>query len=244
MIDWFEQDSRLTAANSMTNELMLDVSWRWLPKTALYLQVRQGYVLYFDPNAPGASALVYGGKQSSYPLRAVLGVRGLVTEKTSVALALGYQNAFYSGGVNTSSYGFLGSTTAVGELTYLPIFQARLVFGLRHDFQNSVVGNFYYDDGGYVSFSYQTPSRLVGQLWASYDYRRYRGLPNVDGGTGTRNDNYLQAGALLDYHLRSWFFLGVSYSLAQNQSDVPDVALASGADYTKHQVFARVGVTY
>lgn len=246
MIDWFEQDSQLTAANSMTNELMLDASWRWLPKTALYLQVRQGYVLYFDPNAPGSTALVSGGmgKQTSFPLRAVLGVRGLVTEKTSIALALGYQNAFYSGGVNTTSYGFLGSTTAVGELTYLPIFQARFVLGFHHDFQNSVVGNFYYNDGGYVSVSYQSPARVVGQLWGSYDYRRYRGLPDLNGGPGTRNDNFIQAGALLDYHLKSWCFVGISYSLANNQSDAPMVELASGADYTKHQVFARVGVTY
>ena len=244
MIDWFEQDSGLTAANSMTNELMVDASWRWLPKTALYLQVRQGYVLYFDPNAPGVSALVVGGKQSSFPLRAVVGVRGLVTEKTAIALALGYQNAFYAGGVNTSSYGWFGSTTAAAELTYLPIFQARLVLGVRHEFQNSVIGNFYYSDGGYLSLSYQSPSRLVGQLWGSYDYRRYRGIPTVIGGDGSRNDNYVQVGATLDYHLKSWAFVGVSYALAYNQSDAPAVDFISGANYVKHQVFARVGVTY
>ena len=42
-IDWFETEY-LKAANSMGHEGMLDMSWRWLPKTALYLQVRQGYI--------------------------------------------------------------------------------------------------------------------------------------------------------------------------------------------------------
>jgi len=245
MIDWFEKDTQLTAANSMTNEVMLDASWRWLPKTALYFQVRQGYVLYFDPNAMGASALVSsGGKKSSFPLRAVVGVRGLVTEKTSIALALGYQNAFYSGGANTSSDGFLGNMTMAGELTYLPIFQARLVLGAKHEFQNSVIGNFYYSDGGYASLTYQAPMRLIGQLWGSYEYRRYHGLPTAADGDGTRTDNFLQGGTSLDYHVNSWFFVGLSYSLTHNQSDAPAVEFVSGATYTKHQVFARLGVTY
>jgi len=243
-IDWFEKDTQLTAANSMTNEVMLDASWRWLPKTALYVQVRQGYVLYFDPNAMGSSALVSGGKQSSLPLRAVFGVRGLVTEKTSIALALGYQNAFYESGVNTSSSGFLGYTTAAAELIYMPIFQVRLVLGARHEFQNSVIGNFYYSDGGYTSLSYQSPMRLIGQLWGSYDYRRYRGLPSATDVNGSRNDNFIQAGATLDYHLKSWFFAGLSYTLAYNQSDAPAVDFVSGANYIKHQIFARLGVTY
>lgn len=245
MIDWFEQGTGLTAANSMTNELMLDASWRWLPKTALFVQVRQGYVLYFDPNAEGASALVNtGGKQSSFPLRAVVGVRGLVTEKTSIALAVGYQNAFYSGGVNTTAYGFLGSTTAAGELTYMPIFQARMVVGLKHEFQNSVIGNFYNSDGGYLSLSYQAPMRLVGQLWGSYDHRQYRGLPGPMGEEATRKDNFIQAGATLDYQIKSWAFFGAAYTLAYNQSDAPAAEFVSGANYIKHQVFARLGVTY
>jgi hypothetical protein len=121
---------------------------------------------------------------------------------------------------------------------------ARLVLGFRHDFQNSVIGNFYYADGGYISFQYQSPTRLVAQLWGSYDYRRYRGLPTAMGGDGSRNDNFIQAGATLDYHLKSWAFVGVAYSLAYNQSDAPAVDFVSGANYVKHQVFARVGVTY
>lgn len=246
MIDLFETE-QLKAANSMTNEGMIDLSWRWLPKTALYLQVRQGYVSYLNndpasqlvaPEAPDAR------KSSSFPLRAVVGVRGLITEKTSVALALGYQNAFYSYGLSTG--GFLGSTTAAAELVILPLFSTKITFGAHHDFQNSVIGNFFYDDGVYASLTHQAVSRLVAQLWVAYDHRRYYGLPV--GGPDPRIDNLLQATATADYFVRPWAFAGLSYMLIKNDSNEPnlltDGSPISGATYTKHQIFARVGLTY
>ncbi len=233
-LDLFETEY-LKPANSMGHEGMLDLSWRWLPKTALFLQLRQGYIGYLNSDAAPALTAT-PTKASSFPLRATIGIRGLITAKTSVALAFGYQNAFYANGVTTG--GFLGSTSAAGELVILPTFSTRITFGVRHDFQNSVIGNFYYNDGGYASLAIQTPDKLVGQLWGSYDYRQYYGLP---GGGGTRQDNLLQAGAMLDYYLKRWAYAGLSYSLHNNQSDSQALA---GVNYTKHQVFARLGFTY
>lgn len=236
-IDWFETDY-LKPANAMGHEGMLDLSWRWLPKTALYLQLRQGYISYFNSD-PGMT-LSATQKSSSYPLRAVVGIRGLVTEKTSVALALGYQNGFYSNGVNTG--GFLGSTSAAAEVVYLPILSTRLSLGVRHDFQNSVIGNFYYSDGTYATASQQISDRFVGQLWGSYDYRRYYGLP---GAQDPRRDKFTQAGVILDYYLKTWAYAGVSYTLNVNRSDYMPMGNAlAGVNYTKHQTFARVGITY
>ena len=248
MIDVFETES-LKPANSMTNEGMLDLSWRWLPKTALYLQVRQGYVSYLNDRPAGGLVADQNGlaiqKSSSYPLRAVIGVRGLITEKTSISLALGYQNAFYADGYSTS--GFLGSTTAAGELTVLPLFSTKITFGAHHDFQNSVIGNFFYDDGVYASLAHQTISRLVAQLWVAYDHRRYYGLPA--GEPNPRVDNLLQANATADYYIRPWAYAGLSYSLLRNDSNDTLAEMlsgmpVSGANYTKHQIFARVGLTY
>ncbi|HEY4188104.1 MAG TPA: hypothetical protein VGP07_23715 [Polyangia bacterium] len=238
-LDWFDT-AALKAGNSMTNEAMVDVSWRWLPKTALYLQVRQGYVVYLNnDDASGLVANGADGKNSSFPLRAVIGIRGLITEKTSISLGLGYQNAFYSSGATTG--GFWGSTTAAGELVILPIFATKITFGVHHDFQNSVVGNFFYDDGAYASLAHQTVARLVGQLWAGYDHRRYYGLP---GSTDARIDDLIQATASVDFYLKPWAYVGLSYMLAHNSSDyLPNMNL-SGTNYTKHQIFARVGFTY
>ena len=243
MIDWFET-AQLKAGDSMTNEGMLDVSWRWLPKTALYVQVRQGYIKYLNPNAPQATNLVpgdLGGKQNSYPLRALVGIRGLITEKTSIALAVGYQNAFYQAGQTTT--GFFGSTTAAGELIVLPLLTTKLTFGAHHDFQNSVIGNFFYDDGVYASVSHQLVSRLIAQVWGAYDHRRYYGLP-AGPALDPRVDDLLQGTALLDFYIRAWAYIGASYSVSRNRSDYAPAQTFSGTNYTKQVVFGHVGLTY
>jgi hypothetical protein len=241
--DWFEYKP-LKPASSMTNDLMLDASWRWFPKTALFLQVRQGYTFYFDDNSGNASAdeaalVTTGKKSSSFPLRAVLGIRGLITEKTSISLAAGYQNAFYSQG--TSTFGFLGSTLLAAELVVMPILPAKITLGVHHDFQNSVLGNFYYDDGAYVALSYTTLARLIGSLWGRYDHKRFYDVPGIAG--GERIDDFVQAGAVLDYYLRSWIYAGVSYTLGLNNSNADGLNL-TGTTYTKHQVYGRIGITY
>lgn len=239
-LDFFETDY-LKPANSLGHEVMADLSWRWLPKTALYLQVRQGYISYLNATGDGMTTAL-GDKYSSLPLRAVLGVRGLITEKTSVALALGYQNSFYSNGASTK--GFLGSTTAAAELVVLPLLTTRIALGLRHEFQNSVIGNFFYNDGAYIGISQQTAVGVVGQMWGSYDHRRYYGLASV-GAPDPRVDNLVQAGAMLDYFLKSWAYAGLSYSLTMNRSDYEQTASTlGGVNYTKHMVFARLGITY
>jgi len=239
-IDWFETD-QLKAGSSMTNEAMLDLSWRWLPKTALYVQVRQGWVKYLntEDDSSGLVPASLGKKQTSYPLRAMVGIRGLITEKTSIALAVGYQNAFYEGGQTTT--GFFGSTTAAGELIVMPLQTTKITLGLHHDFQNSVVGNFFYDDGVYASVSHQLVSRLIAQAWGAYDHRRYYGLPT---GMDPRVDDTLQGTALLDFYIRAWAYIGASYSVVRNRSDyLPDQHF-SGTNYTKQLVFGHVGLTY
>ena len=243
LVDWFEYRP-LKPASSMTNEVMIDASWRWLPKTALFVQIRQGYVFYLNDTAPTAAndeaALVTTGrKSSSFPLRAVLGIRGLITEKTAISLAAGYQNSFYSSG--TTTYGFLGSTLLAAELVVMPILPAKITLGVRHEFQNSVIGNFFYDDGAYVAISYTTIARLVGSLWGRYDHNRFFDVPGVPG--GERVDDSVRAGAVLDYYLRSWIYAGASYTLNLNDSNAAGRGL-TGTTYAKHQVFARIGITY
>ena len=46
-LDLFEGDV-LRVANSMGHVLTLDSSWKWLPKTALVLQISQGYIYYLE----------------------------------------------------------------------------------------------------------------------------------------------------------------------------------------------------
>jgi len=217
-------------ANALTNTLMLDVSWKWLPKTAVFVNVQQGIVTYLN-KAQANNNSIY----DSYPLYATAGLRGLLTEKTSAVLTLGYVNGFYSNGASTS--GFLGSTYLDLAFTARLTQLRRAVVGFRHEFVNTVISNFAYQETAYASYVQQIAGRFALDLSGRYAYLSYQGTTGDPMQQG-RIDNFVQAGATLDYFLRNWAYLGVGYSLVVTNSNI-DIN-----DYVKNQVFARLGVTY
>jgi len=232
MIDILE--GSFSYATSMTNQLMLDASWKWLPKTAVFINVTQGVITYLEQDTP---------KGPSYPLRATTGLRGLISEKTSMVLALGYNNGFYADGTTTG--GFLGSSFLDISATVRPTMLSRIVLGFRHGFENSVISNFYYSETAYASYVQQIASRLAVDLSARYVFKDYQGL--FDPATAARTDNFFQIGATLDYFVRNWMYAGVGYSLAANDGTVNGSGTGLAAaeiDYLKQQVFVRLGITY
>src|SRR5450631_1164209 len=204
-------------ANAMTNTLMLDVAWKWLPKTAIFLNVSQSYVDYFNQQQATLNQL-----SNSYPLYVTSVLHAATTEKTSAVLTLGYVNAFYSNGASTT--GFLGSTYLDLAFTARLTQLSRAVLGFRHDFLNTVISNFAYEETVYASYVQQIAGRLGLDLSGRYAYVSYQGTPGdpaqVAPGGGNRVDNYFQIGASLDYFLRNWAYLGVGYSLVDNRSNV------------------------
>lgn len=225
MVDVFDQSYAF--ANAVTNTLMLDISWKWLPKTGVFVNVQQSYIDYYNHGSTP--------KSDAYPLTATAGLRGLLTPKTSVLLGLGYTNAFYSSGGSTQ--GFLGNSYANLTVTVLPTQLSRVVLGARHDFVNAVISNFAYDDTVYVSYVQQLAGRLGLDLSARYAHLDYGGT-FVDPVQQGRVDNLFQVGATIDYFLRNWAYLGVGYSVVDNRSNI------ATDSYLKQQVFARLGVTY
>jgi hypothetical protein len=241
-LDIFENNN-FNYANSVSHTFMLDVSWKWLPKTALFVQATQGYVTYLNTQnpAPGNAA-----KVPSYPLHIIGGLRGLITPKLTAVASLGYANAFYSSGATTS--GFLGSSYVDLQAIVTPTLLSRITVGYHQDFQNSVISNFYYAYSVYGSYVQQIAGRLSFDLSGRYGYLNYQGLL-FDMGR-TRIDNSVIVGATLDYFIRNWIYAGVGYALIANFSDylLPDPMgnpdPTRPVDYVKHQVFARLGVTY
>jgi len=252
MVDIFEVNT-YSYADSLTQELMLDGAWKWLPKTAIFAQARQGYISYLN-NPPTMVGGAAPPKYSSFPLHLVAGLRGLVTEKLAALVALGYTNSFYSCTFNAvtttncvSTSGVLGSTYANLELTYRPTVLARVVLGYRHDNQNSVISTFYYTETVYASYVQQVGGRAALDLSGRYENRNYQGYLNPTNNTtpATRVDNFFMVGATLDYFLRDWAYAGIGYALVANQSDYTLNAGPNGSvNYVKNQVFARLGVTY
>jgi hypothetical protein len=235
VLDIYE-DQSLKKASSVSHQLLLDVSWKWLPKTAVFLQASQGYITYLYDDS---------GKIPSYPLRAFTGLRGLITPRIAALLALGYANGFYSGSTSTS--GFLGSSYFQAQAMLTPTLVSRVVVGYKHDFSNSVVSNFTYDDTFYLSYAHQIAGRVSLSISGRYIHRNFQGnVVGVPPG-GDRIDNLFNVGASVDYYPRNWIYIGAGYAMVANASSavlLDGMGNAQSLDYVKQQVFARLGVTY
>jgi hypothetical protein len=241
-IDAFET-SGLRVANSMGHVLMLDSSWKWLPKTALVLQLSQGYIVYLN-SMNGVS------KPTSFPFHAMAGVRGLITAKLSLNILAGYANGFYDT-VRPGPSGFRGNFSVGADVNYHPTLLTGLTLGYRRDFQNAILGDFYYVDAVYLNLSQSIAGRLGFGFSARYESRSFQNIPVAispmhPSGLANRHDNYWQLGANLDYRIRDWTYAGVAYTLMSNGSDyVPGDPQDPGrVDYVKQLVFARLGVAY
>jgi hypothetical protein len=257
MIDIFETN-QYSYADTLNQSLLLDASWKWLPKTALFLQASQGYISYLNSTPATPMAGAPPPKYSSYPLHIAVGLRGLVTDKIAALAAVGYANAFYScatGFACVSTSGILGSGYANLEGTYHPSLLARVVAGWRHDFQNSVISTFYYDDQFYGSFVQQLGSRMALDLSGRYDRRNYQGYLDPNSlMPKTRVDHFFQVGATLDYFIRNYAYAGLGYALVANESayTLPPspsqmamgITTGGSVNYAKNQFFARAGITY
>ncbi len=211
--------------SNMGNEGVLDFGWRWLPRTSIYAQVSQGVVTYLNSGS---------GLSTSLPLRTFAGLRGLLTEKLSVNIAAGYQNAFYSSGGSPTGFGNVGILT---EVNYTMSLLSRVGIGYHHDFVNSpFLGGYYNMDAVYGAFQQMVASRVVTYLYGRYENRRF------GGGTG-RTDNYALGGASLDYMIGKFMLVGASYSLALNRTS-RNTGTNPGLDYTKHILLLDLSVVY
>jgi hypothetical protein len=218
----------LEYANVMGHELKLDISWKWLPKTAVFVQAAQDIITYLNTDAAHP-------RQNGYPFKAVAGLRGLVTAKLSALITAGYAIGNYQDGAPNPSGA--DNLIATADLNYAPTSTTMVGLGYRHEFQNSpVIGTFYDSDRGYIGIKQSIASRLIVGANGQYEYRRYKGymLP--------RNDKVLGAGAIADFYIQQWFYAGVSYNLSFNDSNL--TVMEGGVDYTKHLVMGRVGFVY
>jgi hypothetical protein len=226
----------------MDNEVMLDVSWRWFPKTAIYVNVTQGFIRYLDDSQTN---------RDSNPLRAKAGIRGLVTEKLSAGVSAGYSNGFYRDGTNPQG---LGVVSVSADTIWRPTFLTSVSLAYQHGFQNSIISHYYNTDSLHLAVRHAIENRLIVSAFGHYENRRYDSAARIDpnmplANTGpTRTDNGTAAGLAADYYVKYWAYAGIGYNLFTNSSNAAFVDTTSGqtisADFVKQQVFARIGLTY
>jgi hypothetical protein len=231
-IDFFEV-SQLKDFDVMSHRFDLRASWRFLPKTAVYIAASEGIYLY-----PHAGATAHPG---SYPLRVDAGLQGLITTKLTVNLWAGYGNGFYVSGPSPN--------TVVGglQLAWKPTMLSTGAIGYQHDFQNSLLGSYYDLDSVYATWT-QLVWRFTGFVRLQYSNQRFQGIQMVSASTTPRTDNIFLLNTRVDYPFRDWLFGSVGYDLQADVTNGSIMTLAPGglypANYLKHVVYLRVTVAY
>jgi len=242
------EDSNLAYANSLFHELSLNVKWKLLPKTAVFLDVTEQITSYYDRNGgtPPAGLI----NNDSYPIRAYLGIGGLFTPRLSALVKLGYGNSITStdgyDAISDQSYNML---LAKAEAGYQFTPMAKFKVGYEHNFQDSFIANYFVDEQIYAGYDHFIGGRFLLHGQIDYRYRQYKGWPQggINGVVVDSLNHHLFTLALgFDWQIKEWVYVGVGYD-AQIKSitDGPKVADTFFAnDYTKHQIFGKVGVSY
>jgi hypothetical protein len=228
-LDYFELHP-LDSYDLLYHRFDLRVSWKFLPKTALYIAATEVINTYRDTTA----------HPNSYPFHVSAGLQGLITAKLTANVWIGYGNGFYVSGPSPN--------TAVGglQLSWKPTLLSTGAVGYEHDFQNSVLGSYYDVDLVYVSWS-QLVWRFTGFLRLSYANERFKGVQPIQATTdGT--DNYITLNSRVDYPFKDWLIGSVGYDLFFNTSDrtlmlntTPGVV---PVNYLRHVVYLRLQLQY
>lgn len=254
----FEQSQGVPYTN-LTHEVTVKDRWRFRPRTALFSETSLRFISY--PNAERASNYLNG----STPLRARLGLTGLVTDRFGVLVAAGYGATFFKDPAASSSRQYdsingqvegtfhLSPGGGAGEPGQATLLLSTVSLGFVRDFQNSLLGNYYDTNKVYARAEYWFGGKTVVRLNAYGEQLSYPPIyHNLGPGAApsqvtTEFSNYRVGGGLFaEYRLSSSFGLNATIDYVEQISDTrvpvsagPGLApLAFDLSYRRLQAFA------
>ncbi len=242
------EESRFESLNNGTHTIGTRGRWRFLPKTALLFDATHSFVHYSDP---GDSRYLL----DSSPIRARIGLNGLLTNHVALMAMAGWGASFYKAGdVPVENYdGPIGQV----QLTFFPtpapalsdsskdvsLTLSKITLGYHRDFQNSYFGGYYTRDRGHLNLSYFFAGRVlvVGEGGVARV-----GFPNLyyaDGTprTGSFNETRYDASLFAEYRVIESVGINATVSYDKNDSiNLPADATTGDTDnlsYDRVQAF-------
>lgn len=243
-MDWWEEDLESLGPGSTPNMfahlITLDGKWKFLPKTAVVLNVSQGIVSRPD--------LVINGVRhpESYPFRVEAGLLGQLTYRLSATVKAGYGNGFYQSAPGRPNPASFNSALVTAQLRWQLATTGALTLGFSRNFQDSLWSEYFIDNRATLRYDHMLFSRLMLHASGGYSYREYDGLDPAIWGVSSRNDHVIEAHAGVDWRIKDWLFVGAGYDLQYVNADqvVSFGGLPYNPDYVKHIVFFRAEVSY
>ena len=234
-----------------THKLKLSTRWQFFPKTALTLDVQYWMVDYpqvFDLDAQGEE--VQGPDKDATPLRAELGIKGLITPRISMTLRGGYVNSFNA--AEGSYEGPIGKFNI--EYWLEPVLRIKL--GYRLMLGDDGYANYFVLHRTAFSTTVNFKSRFSVTGKVGFDYYAYslEGVPSWAAGLQQRKEPILRTKLEAAWAPTDWFSIRGSWELEDNNSafayclgEQPGVCDASAYDrveYTRHVVMLRLATAY
>lgn len=216
----------LTAFNQRTFEVYDNAEhqlntrgrWRFLPRTALLYDASLGFIRYADTSL----------QKSSDPVRARLGVNGLVSRSFGLLAMAGWGSSFYEGANAQQFDGPIGQAELKWFLAPNPSEDpasmqslSTLSLGYSRDFANSYLGDHYTRDRGYLTLTHFIGRRALLVADAGASALRYPTLFFPEGGVRSApfTNFRLDATAFGEYRFSDSFALNATVRYSSEISD-------------------------
>ncbi len=241
----------LNKSNRMRHGALHETKWRFLPKSALVFQYTFDWTFYTDCCvSPGL-----GRNEDSYAHRLLGGYRGQVAKKLAVEAMVGWGLGYYRDDENGPDFkSFIGN---VG-LSYFPSLRTSLSLTGSRQFQDSLFGNYFVDNGVQLSANHQFRWRMNAHAGLGIIGRRYFGLPEPGvetqdivqyEGRGAaelqQRDTLFTLQAKIDQPLGRIFSVGLNYTLLLDSTEF-QVSYSNGSvddiGYIKHVAWLLAAV--
>jgi hypothetical protein len=230
----FEQ-SQATAFDNTTHELFTRGRWKFRPRTALIYDGTFRFLSYNNTTSANQ------GLVDSTPVRARIGLNGLITDRFAALAIVGWGASFYSSNVAAqpqydSVIGqaelkwFLSANPGASAAGELSLALSSISLGYTRDFQNSYLGNYYGSDRGYLKFAYFFAGRALITLEGGVGAVEY---PNM-----YWQDGVLRHTAFTDLRTDATFF--AEYRLSDSVG--LNTTLRYTANFSNNQILEQEGV--
>jgi hypothetical protein len=161
------ETSQAQPFTNYTNEAYTRGRWRFRPRTALLYDGTFDFYTYANADEARAQGLV-----SSTPVRARLGLNGLITERFAVLAMLGWGASFNDNKIpdvqqfdsllaQAELKWYLAASPGIARATDIGLALSAISLGFTRDFQTSYLGNYDILDRGYLKFDYLFAGRAV-----------------------------------------------------------------------------------
>ncbi len=214
--------------DNLTHEASTRGRWKFRPRTSLVYDATLRFISYTNESQAQQNGLV-----NSMPLRARLGLNGLISDRFAATVLAGYGASFYDHALNPPQYDsvigqaelkwFLAASPGIANATDLGLTLSSLALGYTRDFQNSYLGNYYGSDRGYLKFYYFFAGRALATLEGGVGAVEYPKIQNFTGTPAIRHAPFTDVRAdvtlFSEYRFTDSFGLNGTFRYTQNFSN-------------------------